>query len=117
MEIRLPNQSGVVPKPPGSGILATGGQKTSELQSETVSGTEKQDLLPKLEKAVEALNKWLQTETTHLRFQLHEQLNEYYVEVVNDETNEVIRQVPPKKILDLAAKMQEMIGLLVDEKR
>jgi flagellar protein FlaG len=64
------------------------------------------------------LNKWVQqTQNTHLQFHLHDKLNEYYVEVVDDQTKEVIRQIPSKKILDVAAKMQEMIGLLVDEKR
>ncbi|WP_019123268.1 flagellar protein FlaG [Brevibacillus massiliensis] len=70
-----------------------------------------------VEKAVDSLNKWLQTGSTHLKFTLHEKLNEYYVEIVDDQTQEVIREVPPKKILDMVAKMHEMIGILVDEKR
>jgi flagellar protein FlaG len=70
-----------------------------------------------LEKTVQNMNKWLQSSSTHLQFRLHDKLNEYYVEIVNDQTNEVIRQIPSKKLMDVAAQMQEMIGLLVDEKR
>ncbi|WP_126428725.1 flagellar protein FlaG [Brevibacillus marinus] len=70
-----------------------------------------------LQREIDSLNKWLQSHGTHIKFTLHEELNEYYVQVVNDETNEVIREIPPKKILDISAKLQEMIGLLVDEKR
>lgn len=70
-----------------------------------------------MEEEVDALNKWLQSSGTHLKFTLHDKLNEYYVQVINDETNEVIREIPSKKVMDIAAKMREMIGLLVDERR
>jgi len=69
------------------------------------------------ENEINGINKWLQTTRTHLKFQLHEGLNEYYVQVINDQTNEVIREIPSKKLMDMVAKMHEMIGLLVDEKR
>ena len=38
------------------------------------------------------------------------------VKVINSETNEVIREIPPEKILDLVAKMWELAGILVDER-
>lgn len=71
----------------------------------------------KLNKELDGLNKWLQSTNTHLKFQLHDQLNEYYVEVIDDKTNEVIREIPSKKMMDMVAQMHKMIGLLVDEKR
>jgi flagellar protein FlaG len=70
-----------------------------------------------LEREIENLNKFVQTSQTHLKFTLHEVLNEYYVQIVDDQTNEVIREVPSKKILDMVAKFHELIGLLIDEKR
>lgn len=70
-----------------------------------------------LVREVDNLNKFMQSSTTHIKFTLHEKLNEYYVQVVNDQTNEVIREIPSKKVMDMVAKMHEMIGLLVDEKR
>lgn len=70
-----------------------------------------------LQREIDSLNKWLQSQGTHIKFTLHEELNEYFVQVVNSETNEVVKEIPPKKILDISAKLQEMIGLLVDEKR
>ncbi|WP_035295869.1 flagellar protein FlaG [Brevibacillus thermoruber] len=69
-----------------------------------------------IQKEIDGLNKWMQSTNTHLKFTLHERLNEYYVQVIDDENN-VIREIPPKKILDMVAKMHEMIGLLIDEKR
>lgn len=67
-------------------------------------------------KAVDDLNKLMESNQTHLKFQMHDKLKEYYVEVINDSTNEVIKQIPSKKLMDVAAKIQEMVGILVDEK-
>jgi len=96
-------------------------KKTSELQLPTQHEhpTEKRADYSReeLEKTVHTLNRWMQSNSTHLKFRLHDKLNEYYVEIVDDQTNEVIREIPSRKIMDVAAKMQEMIGLLVDEKR
>ena len=32
-------------------------------------------------------------------------------------TNEIIREIPPEKILDMVAKMWDTAGLIVDERR
>src|SRR5699024_4597629 len=47
---------------------------------------------------------------------LHEEIERYFVSVVNPETDEIIREIPPKKMLDMYAKMAEYMGFLVDEK-
>jgi len=70
-----------------------------------------------LEKAVEGINKTLEITRTHLRFTLHEELEEYYVQVINDQTQEVIKEIPPKKFLDMVAEIWKLAGILVDEKR
>jgi flagellar protein FlaG len=79
--------------------------------------TEKMSTKQDLEKAVNGLNGWLKSGNSHLKFSFHEKLNEYYVQIVDDQTNEVIREIPPKKLLDIYADMQEKIGLLIDERR
>lgn len=70
-----------------------------------------------MEKAAETLNKWMQSGGTHLKFTLHEKLGDYYVQIVDDESNEVIREIPSKKMMDMVANMQETLGILVDERR
>lgn len=69
-----------------------------------------------VEKVVTGLNEFIRPLNTHLKFVLHEQLNEYYVLVIDNENNEVVREIPPKKLLDLYAAMAEYLGLLVDRK-
>jgi flagellar protein FlaG len=79
--------------------------------------SEKQYSREHLEQQVDVFNKMLQTNQAHVKFVLHDQLGEYYVQVINDKTSEVIREIPTKKMMDTVAKMYEMIGILVDQKR
>lgn len=69
-----------------------------------------------VETVVEQMNGFIDPLRTNLKFVFHEELNEYYVAVVNHLTNEVIREIPPKKMLDSYAAMAEFMGILVDEK-
>jgi flagellar protein FlaG len=69
-----------------------------------------------IEKVIETMNKFLEPTHTNMKFELHEDLERYYVTVVDSDTQEVIKEIPPKKLLDGYAKMAEFMGLLVDKK-
>jgi flagellar protein FlaG len=70
----------------------------------------------KIEEIVKGINEFLQPSQTSLRFKLHDELKEYYVQIIDERTNEVIREIPPKKLLDMYAAMMEFVGLIVDKK-
>ncbi len=70
----------------------------------------------KTEKVIESMNEFLKASNTHLKFQYHEDLQKYYVAIVDDTTNEVVKEIPPKKLLDMYAAMEEYMGLLFDKK-
>ncbi len=58
-------------------------------------------------------------ETLHnigLSFAQHEDTGRTMVEVMDKKTNEIIRQIPAEDVLNMAAKMDEMIGMLFDVK-
>ncbi len=65
---------------------------------------------------VEGMNKFIDPLNVSLRFELHEQLQEYYVKVIDVATDEIIREIPSKKFLDMYAAMTEYMGLFVDKK-
>ncbi|MFC4409557.1 flagellar protein FlaG [Chungangia koreensis] len=67
----------------------------------------------KVQKAIDALNT-LQTHNS--KFIMHEGLDKYYVQVVDAKTEEVIREIPPRKLLDAFYTMQKILGMIVDEK-
>lgn len=69
-----------------------------------------------IEAVVDSLNDFIDPLQTNLKFVFHEELNEYYVAVVNPLTNEVVKEIPPKKMLDMYAAMAEFMGILIDEK-
>jgi flagellar protein FlaG len=69
-----------------------------------------------LEKVVNGLNKFLEPTYTNVNFKIHERTHSYYIQIVDTATNEVIREIPPKKMLDIYADLMTHIGLLVDKK-
>ncbi|HEO8420561.1 TPA: flagellar protein FlaG [Yersinia enterocolitica] len=69
-----------------------------------------------LNEVIESINAFMQPSHTSLKFELHEKLNDYYVTVIDDDTKEVVREIPSKKMLDMYAAMKEFMGLVIDEK-
>ena len=55
--------------------------------------------------------------STRCEFSYHEKTHRVSIKVLDKETNEVIREIPPEKSLEMLQKMWEMAGILVDEKR
>ena len=75
----------------------------------------------KIKAAVDDLNKTVKQASplhhTQLSFKYHEDTNRISITVTDSDTDEVIREIPPEKTLDMLAKAWEMAGLLVDERR
>ncbi|MFE7060629.1 flagellar protein FlaG [Sutcliffiella sp. NPDC057660] len=69
-----------------------------------------------MEKIVEGMNEFITPVNVSIRFELHDKLKEYYVKVVDTATDEVLREIPSKKFLDMYAAMTEYMGLFVDKK-
>ncbi len=69
-----------------------------------------------LEEVVKGMNEFLQPSHTSLKFNVHEDLKEYYVQLIDERTKEVVREIPPKKLLDMYAAMMKFVGLIVDRK-
>jgi flagellar protein FlaG len=69
-----------------------------------------------LAKFAEQVNTFLQPTQTHVQFEYHEDLQEYYAVIVDNNSEEIIKEIPSKKILDMYAAMTEFMGLFVDKK-
>ena len=81
-----------------------------------------QEVAPdKIKAAVDDLNKTVKQASpmhhTQLSFKYHEDTNRISITVTDSDTDEVRREIPPEKTLDMLAKAWEMAGLLVDERR
>lgn len=67
--------------------------------------------------AIEKANKHFKTFDRRLKFSIHEKTKQIMVKVINTEDNSIVREIPSEKILDMVAKLWEMSGIFVDEKR
>ncbi len=69
----------------------------------------------KIKKAVEQMNKNMNN--SEAIFGIHEGTNRVTIKIVDKDTKKVIKELPPEKTLDMIAKVWEMAGIMVDEKR
>ena len=63
---------------------------------------------------VDSVNQALYPSFFRLNVGVHEPTNRITVQVIDTNTDEVVREVPPESRLDVIAKMQEFVGLLFD---
>jgi flagellar protein FlaG len=86
--------------------------KEAELKGENYSISDEQVV-----KAIERAIKAMEGKSTSLEFSVHEKTRQIAVKVLDKNTGEVIREIPPEKQLDFVAKLWEMAGILIDERR
>ncbi len=68
-----------------------------------------------IKQAVEKLNKSMTN--SEAVFGIHEATQRLTIKIVDKDTKKVIKELPPEKTLDMIAKVWEMAGILVDERR
>ena len=69
----------------------------------------------KVKKAVSEISKNMNNSIA--QFGIHEDTNRITIKIVDKDTKEVIKELPPEKTLDMIAKAWELAGLMVDERR
>lgn len=62
-------------------------------------------------------NSRLKNHSTRCEFNYHEATGRVSIKVMDRDTEEVIREIPPEKTLEMIQKMWELAGILVDERR
>jgi len=70
-----------------------------------------------VERLVDEADQGLKVLNERLGFQVHEDSGQLFVQVVDRQTGDVIRESPPKEFLDLMVRMREMVGVFLDEIR
>lgn len=78
-------------------------------------GRDPQANIEQIRKAVEKLNKNLSN--SEAVFGIHEDTNRVTIKIVDKNTKEVLKELPPEKTLDMIAKVWELAGILIDERR
>lgn len=70
-----------------------------------------------IESAIRNANHRAKFGHTNAQFTYHEKTKRISIKIIDRETNEVIKEIPPEETLEMISKMWELAGLLVDEKR
>jgi flagellar protein FlaG len=101
---------------------SSGGAQSGSTQEDktAVQGTQnvsKEDVLAAVDDLNKQVKQYSNIKHTSLSFKYHDETNRISITVTDDDTDEVIREIPAEKALDMLAKAWEMAGLLVDEKR
>ena len=69
-----------------------------------------------LGKAVDRLNKFVETDNITVEYDIHPQFKDIMVKIIDKKTGDLITELPPRKILDMVAKMCELAGVIFDKK-
>lgn len=91
-------------------------KKAGIFKEEIVKSPAEELTKEKLVEKVAGMNEFLEPINTSVKFKFHDELGEFYVQVIDTLTDEILKEIPNKKFLDMYASMAEFAGLLVDEK-
>ena len=82
-----------------------------------VAETEKENATSKMKDAIDKVNKKIEPTKTRCEFSYHEETKRISIKVIDQTTEETIREIPPEETLDMLSKIWELAGLMVDERR
>lgn len=92
-------------------------QKAAQRQAEETAQTQ-QSLAEQRQEVmdlVEEMNRNMSPLSTKIRFGFNETINGLFVNVMDADTNSVIRQIPSEEAITLTDKMREVVGMLFDK--
>ena len=78
---------------------------------------EENTMSSKIKDAVDKVNKKIVPSKTRCEFSYHEDTNRISIKVIDQNTEETIKEIPAEETLDMLARIWEFSGLLVDERR
>lgn len=90
-----------------------GGQNETSSNNSTPQEPQ-QAVNEQVKKAVERMNQSMSH--SEAIFGIHEKTNRVTIKIVDKDTKEVLKEIPPEKTLDMIAKAWELAGILVDER-
>ncbi len=98
-QVKLPAGTGVSPK-----------DEAAEKPAHEPSTVDLKELAADIQENLKFIN------DVDLQFSVHEASGQVMVIVREESTGKVIREIPSREVLDLAAKFDEMVGMLLDKR-
>ena len=89
--------------------------KNSENQN-TSNATSSQDIEKQIEKSIQQLMENLSYLNTHLNIQLDKKADTVVIKIIDNKTNQVIKEIPPDYVLKIAEAINNLIVIFVNKK-
>ena len=113
----MPVDTGVTAVPPQQTVQPMQQQAGTDQQDGQQNQGQRQPTQDEIKSAISHANKHAHFGNTSAQFSYHEKTKRISVKIFDKDTNEVIREIPPEETLDMIAKMYELAGIMIDEKR
>lgn len=69
-----------------------------------------------LDSITKAMNEFMDKMCCDIKFQIHQETKRLMVQVVSQKDGKVLKEFPPKEMLDVLANISKNIGLILDKK-
>jgi flagellar protein FlaG len=67
-----------------------------------------------LEKIIKEMNQFIQIFNSRIAFELDKDTGKTILKIIDPQTNEVIRQIPPEELLRISKRISELLGLIIN---
>lgn len=101
--------------PPSSLAVANIQNATNAQTTAAVTQAAKSPSLSEVNKAVSEINKMVQSASQNLEFSVDSDAEEVVVKVIDQQTKEVLRQIPSVEALEIAKSLDKLKGLLIKQ--
>lgn len=92
--------------------------RSTTVNSDIKPGSEEQQTDSKrIKNAVNNANTRMKHAKTRCEFSYHEETKRISIKVIDKDTEEIVREIPPEETLEMVEKMWEVAGIMIDERR
>lgn len=109
-------QSSHIASGQGYSITSVESKRSENFSGGPETGNSKEPTEKKVRETIKHANSELKHAKTGLNFKYHEATRRVSITVYDKDTDEVIREIPPEKSLDMLEKMWELAGMVVDDR-
>lgn len=127
MSISIPQSGQTVPRPAEPAVSAGAQAHAASSQASLaqaggapaapkVKAVDPSQMREELSQAIELLNEMVRKQGRDLSFSMDDKLNRPIIQVTNTRTGELVRQIPDETVLKVAHSIEDLKGLLLNER-
>lgn len=87
----------------------------NQAPSETAPEDKKKPSEEDIVSTVRDINKMMRDANQQMRFGIYEGTDQMYVQVIDVQSKRVVKMMPPENLLSLRTRLQEAVGIVLDE--